>query len=67
MPEGERPPAAAECYRFALTDPRVDMVLAGPANDEELDEALTALDCGALENEELARLRRIGDYVRAGG
>ena len=67
MPEGERPPAAADCYRFALTDPRVNMVLAGPANDEELDGALTALDRGALEKDELARLRRIGDHVRAGG
>ena len=67
MPEGERAPAAAECYRFALTDPRVDMVLAGPANDEQLHEALAALDGGALEQDELARLRRIGDHVRAGG
>jgi len=67
MPQGERAPAAADCYRFALTDPRVDMVLAGPANDEELGDALAALDRGALEDGELARLRRIGDHVRAGG
>jgi len=67
MPEGERAPAAADCYRFALTDPRVDMVLAGPANDRELNEALLALDRGPLEHDELARLRRIGDHVRAGG
>jgi len=43
------------------------MVLAGPANDRELDEALLALDRGPLEHDELARLRRIGDHVRAGG
>jgi hypothetical protein len=43
------------------------MVLAGPANDGELDEALAALDRGALSAGELARLRRIGDHARAGG
>ena len=67
MPRGERPPAAADCYRFALTDPRVDMVLAGPADDRELEEALAALDRGALSAGELERLRRIGDHVRGGG
>jgi predicted aldo/keto reductase-like oxidoreductase len=67
MPPGERPPAAADCYRFALSDPRVDMVLAGPANDRELEEALAALDRGAASADELTRLRRIGDHLRAGG
>lgn len=67
MPAGEPLPSAADCYRFALTDPRVDMVLAGPASDEELEEALKALDLGALDGDELARLRRTGDHVRAGG
>jgi aryl-alcohol dehydrogenase-like predicted oxidoreductase len=67
MPLGEPVPKPADCYRFALTDPRVDMVLAGPANDRELREALMALDRGPLEPDELARLRRIGDHVRAGG
>ena len=67
MPEGESAPPAADCYRFALTDPRVDMVLAGPANDDELDDALEALDRGPLDDNELARVRRVGDHVRAGG
>jgi len=67
MPPDDRPPAAADCYRFALSDPRVDMVLAGPANDRELEEALAALDRGAASADELTRLRRIGDHLRAGG
>ena len=67
MPEGESAPPAADCYRFALTDPRVDMVLAGPASDDELDDALEALDRGPLDDNELARVRRVGDHVRAGG
>jgi hypothetical protein len=67
MPDGERVPEAADCYRFALTDPRVDLVLAGPANDRELTEALLALDRGPLEPDELAHLCRIGDHVHARG
>jgi aryl-alcohol dehydrogenase-like predicted oxidoreductase len=67
MPGGEPPLAPADCYRFALTDARVNIVLAGPANDEELAVALVALDRGALDDDELARLRRVGDHVRAGG
>lgn len=67
MPGGEPAPEAADCYRFALTDPRVDMVLAGPASDDELDAALEALDRGPLDANELRRMRRIGDHVRGGG
>jgi aryl-alcohol dehydrogenase-like predicted oxidoreductase len=67
MPRGEPPPSAADCYRFALSQPRVDMVLCGPANDAQLDEALLALDRGPLQPDELARLTRIGDHVHAGG
>ena len=67
MPEGSPPPEAADCYRFALTDPRVDMVLAGPANAGQLDAALAALTRGPLPAEAMERMRRIGDHVRAGG
>lgn len=67
MPQGMSPPEAADCYRFALSDPRVDMVLSGPANDAELDGALAALDRGPLAADALLRMRRIGDHVHAGG
>jgi aryl-alcohol dehydrogenase-like predicted oxidoreductase len=63
MPPGERPLTAAECYRFVLSNPDVDVCLAGPADDHQMAEALTALDAGPLTSEEMDRARRIGDYV----
>jgi aryl-alcohol dehydrogenase-like predicted oxidoreductase len=63
MPPGEAPLTAADCYRFALSNPHVDLCLTGPRNDREMDEALRALDAGPLSSEELERLRHIGDHV----
>jgi aryl-alcohol dehydrogenase-like predicted oxidoreductase len=63
MPPGETPPSASDCYRFALSRPDVDLVLSGPANAEQMEEALRALDLGPLDEDELERMRRIGDHV----
>jgi aryl-alcohol dehydrogenase-like predicted oxidoreductase len=65
MPPGEKPLRGADCYRFALSHPMVDVCITGPKNRDEMQEALAALDLGALSEEELARIRRIGDYVHA--
>jgi aryl-alcohol dehydrogenase-like predicted oxidoreductase len=62
-PPGERAPSAGDCYRFCLSHPDVDMTLCGPANSEHVREACEALAKGPLEEEELAWMRRIGDYV----
>ena len=43
----------------------VDVCITGPKNREEMQEALSALDLGPLSEEELARIKRIGDYVHA--
>ena len=63
MPPGESPPLARDCYRFALSHPAVSMALCGPASREEMQEAIRALDAGPLSPDEMARMRRIGDYV----
>ncbi len=63
MPDDESPPAASDCYRFALTHPAVDVVLCGPANREQMREALRALDRGPLDPDEIVRMRTIGDHV----
>lgn len=63
MPPGEPPVSAADCYRFALSNPNVDVCLTGPSSAQRLEENLTALDAGPLSEEERARLVRIGDYI----
>jgi aryl-alcohol dehydrogenase-like predicted oxidoreductase len=63
MPPGEPVPRASHCYRFALSNPHVDVCLSGPADAAQLDEALSALDQGPLSEEEMAWMRRIGAHV----
>ncbi len=63
MPRGERPLAASDCYRFALSNPNVDACMTGPANEQQWLEALPTLDAGPLSESEMARVRRIGDHV----
>ena len=63
MPPGEAPAPARDCYRFALSHPAVSMVLCGPANRDQMQEALRALDAGPLDADEMARMHRIGNYV----
>jgi len=60
---GEEPLTAADCYRFALSSPHVDLCLIGPKNDREMDGVLGALDVEPLLPDELERIRRIGDHV----
>jgi aryl-alcohol dehydrogenase-like predicted oxidoreductase len=63
MPAGETPLRARDCYRFSLMQPCVDVVLAGPSNQAQMDEALSALEAGPMDPEEVERMRRIGDHI----
>lgn len=63
MPPGEAPLRAKDCYRFALSQSAVDVVLCGPANAEQMDEALSALESPDLSEEERVRMQSIGDFV----
>lgn len=65
VPRDEPPPRGSDCYRFALTHPDVDVVLCGPKDRSELDEALAALDRGPMTPDELAWMKRVGKVVRA--
>ena len=65
VPADEPLPRGSDCYRFALSNPAVNTVIAGPANGAELDEALAALDRGPMDADELAWMHRVGDGVRA--
>jgi aryl-alcohol dehydrogenase-like predicted oxidoreductase len=63
MPPGMAPPSAADCYRFSLSNPNVDVAISGPKNAAEMAEALSVLDGAAMDEDELARMRTIGDHV----
>ena len=63
IPKNERVPAAGDCYRFALTNPNVDVCLTGLGSDAHLDHALAALKKGPMSESELAWMRRIGDAI----
>ena len=63
MPPVERPLTAAECYRFCLSNPSVDLRLTGPRTAAEMAEAAAVLSSGPLTDEEMARVRRIGDQA----
>lgn len=67
MPPGETPLTAPDCYRFSLSDPRVNVCLTGPRTGEEMETALTALEKGPLSEEETDRITRIGSHVHAHG
>lgn len=60
-----RPLTAAECYRFVLSCPDVDVCMTGPKNGDELRAAISALRQGPLDEEEMARVRAFGDAVYA--
>ncbi len=66
-PEGEPTPRASDCYRFALTEPRVDTVITGPKNGAELDEAIAAMERGPMSADELAWMKRVGASVKNAG
>lgn len=53
-------PTIPDCYRFALTHPWVDLVMTGPVNRSEIDQALAALEKGPLSAEEYALIRDYG-------
>jgi aryl-alcohol dehydrogenase-like predicted oxidoreductase len=63
MPSGKTPLMASDCYRFALSQPAVDVCMCGPKNTDQMQTALKSLELGPLNDEEIERIRYIGDYV----
>lgn len=63
LPAGERQPTATDCYRFAMSNPAVDVCLSGPANDQHVGAALKALDLGPMHEDELAWMLRVGKAI----
>ena len=63
MPSAVSPPTAPDCYRFVLSNPSVQVAVCGPGSDEEMDAGLSVLRSGPMDEEELGRMRVIGDHV----
>jgi aryl-alcohol dehydrogenase-like predicted oxidoreductase len=63
LPSGETPVDAADCYRFVLSHPDVDVCMMGAADADQMEENLAVLKSGPMSAEELARMRRIGEYL----
>lgn len=58
----DRPlPTAAQCYRFALSHPSVDVCLAGPGNARQVEELAGLLEQGPLSAEEMEFMKKFGD------
>ncbi len=63
MPPGEQPLTAADCYRFALSHPAVDVCMVGAKNHDQMRENLKVLETGPLDDAERERIERIGRHV----
>jgi len=63
LPKGERVPTAADCYRYVLSRPEVDVCMTGPKDAAQMEHALTALRLGPMSEDEPAWMRRVGRAV----
>jgi aryl-alcohol dehydrogenase-like predicted oxidoreductase len=63
VPPEERVPTATDCYRFVLSNPGVDVCMTGPSNEAHAAEALRAIELGPMSPDELAWMRRVGDFI----
>lgn len=64
-PKGWQGPTmtAGDCYRFQLSSPHVDLALMGPANRQQLDENLAAIEKGPLSPDEEQWIRDYGRRI----
>jgi predicted aldo/keto reductase-like oxidoreductase len=63
LPKGERIPTAADCYRYVMTRPEVDVCMTGPKDAAQMEHALEALRAGPMTEDEQAWMRRVGRAV----
>jgi aryl-alcohol dehydrogenase-like predicted oxidoreductase len=63
MPAGESPLTAAECYRFVLSNPDVNVCLTAPKTAAQMEENFKAMEAGPLDEGEMERARHIGKYI----
>jgi len=55
---------STDLYRFVLSNPGFDMVLAGPKTIAHLEGVLKAVELGPLDSERYRQLGVLGDSIR---
>lgn len=63
MPSGLQAPKASDCYRFVLSNKSVDVCMMGVKNTEQLRENLSVLSSSPMTEDELKKMRQIGDHL----
>lgn len=63
MAEGVTPPTAGDCYRYVLTNEYVDVCMMGVKDRQMLRDNLRTIEKGPMSEEEMTRMRDIGDYL----
>jgi len=58
-------PTAGDCYRFVLSNSSIDMVLAGPMNRQQIDQAIEAVEKGPLPEEDLNWMQEFGNLIHS--
>ena len=61
------PPTAADCYRYCLKQPAVQIVLTAPRTLAELEQNIKVLDSPSMSRRECTQWERFGDLVYATG
>lgn len=63
LPAGGRVPTAGMCYRFALSNPRVNVCLCAPSNLRQFEANLAEVRKGPLDQADMEFMRAFGDAV----
>jgi aryl-alcohol dehydrogenase-like predicted oxidoreductase len=61
------PPTAADCYRYCLAQPAIQIVLTAPQSVAELEENLEVLKSRTMSPSRRAHCEQFGDIVRGAG
>lgn len=61
------PPTAADCYRYCLTQPSVQVVLTAPRSLVELEQNLDVLELPPMTKQKRGHWQRFGDLVYGAG
>lgn len=63
----DRPPTAADCYRYALHNQAISLALSAPQSLQQLAENLSVLNAPSLSPTEVAHWQKYGDLIYGTG